>query len=171
MNVLFIDRDGTLINEPPGGKIDALDKLQLEPHVTHALKKLQKAEYRLVIISNQPGLGTLDFPQDTFDESQHKMIEIFANDSIVFDELFFCPHFLEDNCRCMKPKTGLIDAYLKKNAINLKKSYVIGDRVTDILLAKNIGCRSIHYSKKPDASADYGVRDWNKIAEYILLIK
>src|SRR4051812_39563229 len=116
IKVLFIDRDGTLINEPEGGYVDTLEKLNVLPGVLEALKKLQQ-KYTLVMVSNQPGRGTEKFPEENFITPQNQLMEIFKENHILFKETFFCPHFMEDNCDCMKPKTGLIDAFLKENTI------------------------------------------------------
>ncbi|HLL60424.1 MAG TPA: histidinol-phosphatase [Candidatus Nitrosocosmicus sp.] len=167
MRVLFIDRDGTLINEPPDGYIDTLEKLEILPHVIESLPKLQE-KFTLVLVSNQPGRGTNKFTEESFIIPQNKLVEIFNENNISFKQMFFCPHFREDNCECMKPKTGLIDSFLKENTIELQHSYVIGDRETDIQLAKNIGCKGILYSDKKVSDADFISHDWRKIVDYIL---
>ncbi len=139
MKVIFIDRDGTLIDEPADGYIDSLDKLEVLPDVIESLQKLQSAVFTLVMISNQPGLGTEKFPSDNFWTPQNRLMSIFNENAITFSNTFFCPHFREDNCSCMKPKTGLIQRFLDENTVDLVHSYTIGDRETDIQLAKNIG--------------------------------
>ena len=168
MKVLFIDRDGTLIHEPIGGYIDSLEKLKIEPHIIESLQKLQSKGYKFVMISNQPGRGTKKFPEINFITPQNKLMEIFAKNNITFEETFFCPHFREDNCNCMKPKTGLVDEYIKNNNINLKKSYTIGDRESDMQLAKNIGCKSISYSDEIRKGSDFNSKNWKLVAEYII---
>ena len=168
MKLLFIDRDGTLINEPSGGYIDLLEKLIVLPHVIKSLQSLQLNGYKFVMISNQPGLGTDKFPDEAFWTPQNKLMGIFEENKIIFEEIFFCPHFREDNCNCMKPKTGLIDGFLKKESVDLKQSYTIGDRESDVELAKNIGCKSIFYSDKPNLNAVFSSCDWDKITDFIL---
>ena len=168
MKVIFLDRDGTLIHEPADGKIDSIEKLQLVPFVISSLKKLQENRYYFIIISNQPGLGTKAFAQETFNPPQQLLMKTFYENGITFEGVYFCPHYKEENCPCRKPKTGLIDSFLKKNSIELKKSFVIGDRESDILLVKNIGCRSIFYSKLSDSCADASFSNWNSIVKYIL---
>lgn len=168
MNVLFIDRDGTLIHEPKGGYIDSLDKFKINPYVVESLQKLQSKGYRLVMVSNQPGLGTDKFPEENFIAPQNKLMEIFAKNNIMFEGTFFCTHFRVDNCDCMKPKTGLIDNFINNKSLNLEKSYIIGDRESDMQLAKNIGCKSISYTKEYREGSDFSSDNWKSIVEYIL---
>lgn len=141
--ILFLDRDGTIITEPPDQQIDSLQKLALMPGVVPALLKLRDAGFKFVLVSNQDGLGTASFPQSTFLEPQNFLRDLLASQGITFDAEFFCPHFSQDNCECRKPKTGLLNDYLKGTAIDRSASAVIGDRETDLQLAQNIGVRGI----------------------------
>ncbi|NCN58540.1 hypothetical protein COW99_00505 [Candidatus Roizmanbacteria bacterium CG22_combo_CG10-13_8_21_14_all_38_20] len=120
------------------------------------------------MVSNQSGLGTDKFPDESFWTPQNKLMDIFEDNNIVFEKTYFCPHFREDNCNCMKPETRLIDDFLEKNRVDLKQSYTIGDRESDVELAKNIGCKSIAYSDKPNLNAVFSSNHWNKIADLIL---
>jgi imidazoleglycerol-phosphate dehydratase/histidinol-phosphatase len=161
--VLFIDRDGTLIEEPPDEQIDSLQKLALVPGVIPALLRLQAAGYTLVVVSNQDGLGTASFPTPTFEEPQAFLRNLFASQGIRFDAEFFCPHFPKDGCECRKPKTGLLDGYLKDNPIDRERSYVIGDRDTDLQLAANLGIGGIRLAGKGHSAGDGG-ETWPDIA-------
>ncbi len=137
--VLFIDRDGTLIEEPSDQQIDSLAKLRLLPDVIPALLQLRDAGYVFVMVSNQDGLGTASFPEPTFREPHEFLRNLLISQGIRFEAEFICPHFPADGCDCRKPKTALLDNYLKSNALDLEHSYVIGDRETDLQLARNIG--------------------------------
>lgn len=137
--VLFIDRDGTLIREPEDRQVDALQKVRLMDGVIPALICLRDTGYRLLIVSNQDGLGTDSFPKDRYRICQDHMLALFASQGIVFDEVFVCPHKADDHCACRKPRTGLLTRYLAANDLDLDQSAVIGDRRTDLELARRIG--------------------------------
>jgi len=141
--ILFIDRDGTLIEEPEDKQVDALHKIRLVPDVIGALQRLQIQGHRLVMVSNQDGLGTSSFPQEDFDICQEHVLALFNSQGIYFDDVFICPHLPDDNCDCRKPRTGLLTRYLASNDLDSSLSAVIGDRETDMLLAERIGIKGL----------------------------
>lgn len=137
--VLFIDRDGTLIEEPDDFQVDAVEKVRLVKNAIPSLLELARHGFRFVMVSNQDGLGTESFPQENFDAPHELVMSLFDSQGIGFDEVFICPHLPDDGCECRKPRTGLLTRYLAANTLDLKASAVIGDRRTDMELADRIG--------------------------------
>jgi histidinol-phosphate aminotransferase len=136
----FIDRDGTLIYEPPDSlQIDSLEKLRILDGVIEGLQRLRGRGYRLVMVSNQDGVGTASFPLASFEGPQQAMLDTFRDAGITFERVFICPHLPEDNCNCRKPKTGLLDDWLKATVLDTKQSFVYGDRASDKGLAGSLG--------------------------------
>ncbi len=148
--ILFIDRDGTIIIEPqPSQQVDSLEKLEFLPHAIQNLCKITtELDYVLVMVTNQDGLGTESFPEDTFWPAHNKMLLTLANENVRFDDILIDKSFPHENKPTRKPNTGLLTKYIN-GAYDLKNSYVIGDRLTDIELAKNLGAKSIYFSSTP----------------------
>lgn len=158
--ILFIDRDGTLIQEPADEQIDAFEKLKFVPGVFRNLAFIrEKLDFMFVMVSNQDGLGTEAFPEDTFWPVHNFILQTLEGEGITFDEILIDPHFPEDNAPTRKPNTGLVEKYMNSEEYDIANSYVIGDRETDRTFARNIGCKSLILS-------DEGM-SWNKIAELL----
>jgi imidazoleglycerol-phosphate dehydratase / histidinol-phosphatase len=141
--LLFIDRDGTLIEEPPDNQVDALEKIRLVQDVVPSLVRLRDAGFRFVMVTNQDGLGTDSFPMEAFERCQNHVISIFESQGVRFDRVFICPHRAEDRCACRKPRAGLLTRFLAEATLDTERSAVIGDRDSDLELAANIGIRGL----------------------------
>jgi imidazoleglycerol-phosphate dehydratase / histidinol-phosphatase len=142
--VLFIDRDGTLALEPKDYQLDALDKLEFYPGVFQFLGRIAKEmDYELVMVTNQDGLGTASFPEDSFWPTHDFMLTSLKNEGVAFNEIFIDKSLPEDNAPTRKPKTGMLTAYLNNADYDLENSYVIGDRLSDMQLAQNLGAKGI----------------------------
>ena len=137
--ILFIDRDGTLIAEPPDEQVDSLEKLDFIPGVIPALLQLRDAGYEFVIVSNQDGLGTDAYPMEDFEGPQNKMLDLFASQGIEFTDVLIDEHFEHEQSPNRKPGIGMVLPYLKSGELDLGDSWVIGDRETDLELADNMG--------------------------------
>src|SRR6056300_690656 len=148
--ILFIDRDGTLALEPAGYQLDAFDKLEFYPEVFTYLGKIAKElAFELVMVTNQDGLGTDSFPEETFWPVQDFLIQTFKNEGIEFTQVLIDKSLPEDHAPTRKPRTGMLEGYLNSNEYDLVNSYVIGDRLTDMELAKNLGCQGIFIDNDP----------------------
>jgi len=154
--ILFIDRDGTLIAEPPDEQIDSIEKFALLPGAIPALLALRDAGWRLVMITNQDGLGTKSYPKKKWDLIQTLLMGVLESQGVVFEDVLVCPHRAADACECRKPRLGLVREYLADAGWDRSRSAVIGDRETDLTLARNMGLRGIKFSS------------WAKIAKQLL---
>ena len=158
--VLFIDRDGTLIKEPEDEQIDAFEKLVFVEGVFRNLAFIRKnLDFEFVMVSNQDGLGTESFPEDTFWPVHNFILQTLKGEGIEFDNILIDRHFPADNHPCRKPGTGMLTEYIDNPEYDLAGSYVIGDRETDAQLAENLGCKALILGKEG--------MDWEKIAELL----
>ena len=174
--VLFIDRDGTLIVEPPVTfQVDNLEQLAFTPAVIRNLYFIrEKLDFELVIVTNQDGLGTPAHPLENFETVQRKMLDVFRNEGITFDRIFIDPSLPEDNLPTRKPGTAMLTEYLTGD-YDLANSFVIGDRLTDVELAKNLGCKAILYNDESLLEQNESLKpfcalataDWNRISEFL----
>jgi len=144
--VLFIDRDGTLAIEPPVDyQLDSLEKLEFYPKVFQYMSKIaSELDYELVMVTNQDGLGTDSFPEKTFWPAQNKVIQCFENEGVVFSDIIIDKTFPHENAPTRKPRTGLLTKYINSAEYDLENSFVIGDRLTDVELAKNLNAKAIY---------------------------
>ena len=158
--ILFIDRDGTLVEEPADEQIDAFEKLKFTKGMFRNLGFIrQHLDFEFVMVSNQDGLGTESFPEDTFWPVHNFILQTLEGEGVTFDEILIDPHFPEDNAPTRKPNTGLVEKYINNLDYDIANSYVIGDRETDRAFAQNIGCKSLILS-------DEGM-SWDKICELL----
>ena len=180
--VLFIDRDGTIIVEPKDNfQTDKFEKLAFLPNVISALKRIaNESNFILVMVTNQDGLGTKSFPEKSFWGPHHLMLSILETEGVKFEDIYIDKTFAKDNAPTRKPNTGLLTKYLDSTIYDLANSFVIGDRLTDIQLAKNIGANGILIGRSADTTDDDKLNhkalkpfialksnDWNNIADFI----
>ncbi len=182
--VLFIDRDGTLVLEPENYQLDSLTKLEFYPKVFQFLSKIVKElDFELAMVTNQDGLGTESFPEETFWPTQNFILKAFENEGVTFNEIFIDKSFPEDNAPTRKPRTGMLTKYLNNSEYDLENSFVIGDRITDVELAKNIGSKAIFIKNEENLGGNeiatsleelqnvitLQTTDWQKIYEFLKL--
>ena len=172
--VLFIDRDGTIVVEPSDEQLDSFDKLEFVPGVFKALTFLRDhTDFEFVMASNQDGLGTPSYPEKDFYPTQNFILNTLKGEGVEFDDILIDPHFPEDNAPTRKPGTGMFGKYMT-GEYDLAASYVIGDRATDVELARNLGCRAVLLQDNADSLPSdlrsvcaLASRDWWKVAEFI----
>ncbi len=180
--VLFIDRDGTLVLEPEDNQLDSLEKLEFYRGSFQYLARIaQELDYELVMVTNQDGLGTDSFPEDTFWPVQNFIVKAFENEGVNFSEVIIDRTFAKDNAETRKPRTGLLKSYLNTEKYDLGNSFVIGDRLTDIELAKNLGAKGIFISDHANLGSEeisvereelekiisLETENWQKIYEFL----
>ena len=172
--VLFIDRDGTIIVEPSDEQLDSFEKLEFMPGVFKSLSFLRDhTDFEFVMASNQDGLGTPSYPEKDFYPTHNFILNTLKGEGVSFDDILIDPHFPEDNAPTRKPGTGMFGKYMTDD-YDLAASYVIGDRATDVELARNLGCRAVLLQDSTDSLSDdlksvcaFASRDWWKVAEFI----
>jgi imidazoleglycerol-phosphate dehydratase/histidinol-phosphatase len=165
--VLFIDRDGTIIAEPDDEQVDSFEKLQFLPGAITGLSKIaSELDYELVMVTNQDGLGTESFPEDTFWPVHNKMLQILKAEGIIFDKIFIDKTTPKENAPTRKPGTAMLEQYLN-GKYDLASSYVIGDRNSDIQLARNLGCKVIFFSKEKSDAATLVTASWSDIYKFL----
>jgi len=175
--VLFIDRDGTIIVEPPTDfQVDSLEKLSFLPKAISNLRKIsEESDFELVMVTNQDGLGTDSFPEDTFWLPQNKMMEVLEGENIDFADVHIDRTFEHENAPTRKPKTGMLEKYFDASKYDLKNSFVLGDRLTDVQLAINLGAKAIYLGEKPfenpaqEAATVLSSKDWDEIYQFLRL--
>ncbi|WP_185858700.1 bifunctional histidinol-phosphatase/imidazoleglycerol-phosphate dehydratase HisB [Blattabacterium cuenoti] len=191
--ILFLDRDGTIIREnPPTYQIDSIEKIIFYPKVIFFLSKIvQELDYDLVMVTNQDGLGTNQYPEEIFWPIHNHILNILRTEGIHFSSIYIDKTYPDEKSLTRKPGIGMLNSYLKSDLYDISKSFVIGDRITDVLLAKNLGCKSIwfkevHYCKnitqeeknyysninKIDLETIISLKtdSWKEIYEYLSLI-
>ncbi|MFC3414398.1 bifunctional histidinol-phosphatase/imidazoleglycerol-phosphate dehydratase HisB [Algoriphagus hitonicola] len=165
--VLFIDRDGTIIKEPPTDfQVDSLEKLEFVPKAISNLRKIaEETDYELVMVTNQDGLGTDSFPEKDFWPAQYKMLKTLEQENVIFKAIHIDKSFEHENLPTRKPRIGLLQNYFS-DEYDLASSYVIGDRLTDIQLAKNLGAKAIFIGENQD-DAELSTQDWDEIYRFL----
>lgn len=174
--VLFIDRDGTLVIEPPVDyQLDSLEKLEFYPKVFRNLGFIRsKLDFEFVMVTNQDGLGTPSFPEETFWPAHNLILKTLEGEGVTFDDILIDRSFPEDNAPTRKPHVGMLTKYIGNPDYDLEDSFVIGDRSTDVELAKNLGCKAIYLQDSDDSLNDelkgycvLATKDWDKVAEFL----
>ena len=181
--VLFIDRDGTIVIEPADFQLDSLEKLEFYPKAFQYLAKIaSELDYELAMVTNQDGLGTDSFPEDTFWPTQNFILRAFENEGVLFDDIFIDRSFPADNAPTRKPRTGMLTKYIDNPNYDLANSFVLGDRITDVALAKNLGAKAIFLKQQEGLGSDeikenedfsdvisLQTTDWKTIYEFLKL--
>lgn len=183
--ILFIDRDGTLINEaPPTYQIDSFDKLEFYPRMFEFMGRIaREMDYELLMVTNQDGLGTADYPEDAFWPVQQFVMKSLENEGIRFTGVYIDKSYPKDNAPTRKPGTGMLTKYMDNPEYDMANSFVIGDRITDVQLAKNLGCKAIWLNNEPglggaevidslrelDEVVALETSEWSKIYEFLRL--
>lgn len=167
--ILFLDRDGTINHETEDEQIDHIDKVSYLPDVFRYLRKIkEEGDFLFVMVTNQDGLGTDSFPEDTFWPVHNLILRTLDAEGIVFDAIHIDEHFPADNHPNRKPGTGMLAEYMNGD-YDMVNSYVVGDRITDIQLARNLGCKAIHIAAEQVTDAELTTASWKDIYEFLIL--
>ncbi|MEQ8555104.1 MAG: bifunctional histidinol-phosphatase/imidazoleglycerol-phosphate dehydratase HisB [Cyclobacteriaceae bacterium] len=166
--ILFIDRDGTIIEETEDEKIERIDKLKFLPEVFQYMRKIRhESDYLFVMVTNQDGLGTPSWPDEDFWPVQNFIVEALEREGVKFDAIHIDEHFEKDNHPNRKPGIGMLTGYLN-GEYDIKNSYVLGDRLTDVQLAKNLGCQAIHLWGEQVTDSALTTLSWKEIYEFLV---
>jgi imidazoleglycerol-phosphate dehydratase/histidinol-phosphatase len=167
--VLFVDRDGTILVEPQDEQIDSFEKMKFLPRAISSLGKIaNETDYYLVMVTNQDGLGTKSFPEKTFWPAHNLLLRILESEGIIFDDILIDRTLPTQNAPTRKPRTGLLEKYINDD-YDLARSFVIGDRKTDMELAKNLECQAIFVNNKRNKAAVLSTDDWDEIYRFLVL--
>jgi imidazoleglycerol-phosphate dehydratase / histidinol-phosphatase len=168
--IVFIDRDGTIVREPRDEQVDSLEKLEFIPGIISGLKLLVESGFTLVMVSNQDGLGSKRYPKKSFNTVQKKILGVLEGEGIQFEKILICPHLPKENCDCRKPKIGLVKDYSRSKAFDRQHSFVLGDRLTDVQFAQNLGVRSVLLSKNRSGNAIFATPSALDACKYIATV-
>lgn len=168
--VLFLDRDGTLVLEPEDYQLDSFEKLEFYPEAfSYMAKVARELDYELVMVTNQDGLGTASFPEETFWPVQNFILKALENEGVKFSEIIIDRTFPEDNAETRKPRTGLLTKYLESDLYDMENSYVVGDRLTDMELAKNLGAKGIFISGHEELGSNEISEEKENVKQVVVL--
>lgn len=176
IKAIFLDRDGTINEEPSDEMVDSIGKVKILPNTLAALKLIKNTNFKIFIVTNQIAIGLGRLTLKEFHQINKYIVSQLRKDGINIKKTYFCPHRPEDNCNCRKPKTGMIEEANKNHKISLPESYVIGDRETDVMMGKSVGCKTIlvktgidTYTK--NVAPDYVAKDLLDAIKFILRSK
>lgn len=164
---IFLDRDG-VINED-AGYVHRIEDFKIIPGVFNSLKKLQSAGYKLIVITNQSGIGRGIYTMEDFFKVNKYMMNILKNQGIKIDKVYFCPHNPEDNCNCRKPKTGLLEKAAEEFDIDIESSWIIGDKLSDVEMGEKAGCKTLLLESKYVRNIKrFKLKSLGEVSDYIL---
>ena len=170
MRAIFLDRDGTINIEPSDEVVDEKNKIRLFPETIEALSQLAQKNYQIFIVTNQIGIAKGQLSDEQFHEINNEILNRLSPSGIKIEKTYYCPHAVEDNCDCRKPKTGMIKQAMANYEIDLPNSYVIGERETDVQLGKNVGAKTILVNRSSvtmNTKPDYIVKDLKEAMDQI----